>query len=94
MNKVVVSAPGKIHLMGEHAVVYGKPALIAAINKRLVATVSASEKFEIESPEEKKLIEKAVEVVGKIKKGKFEASPGKHCEWCAYREICPFAFKS
>ncbi|KKR48656.1 MAG: Hydroxymethylglutaryl-CoA synthase [Microgenomates group bacterium GW2011_GWC1_41_8] len=63
MNKVVVSAPGKIHLMGEHAVVYGKPALIAAINKRLVATVSASEKFEIESPEEKKLIEKAVEVV-------------------------------
>ena len=37
--------------------------------------------------------EKAVKVVGDIKKGKFEASPGMHCNWCAYREICPFAFK-
>lgn len=37
---ITVSVPGKIHLMGEHAVVYGKPALLAAINRRLTVTVS------------------------------------------------------
>lgn len=36
---IIVSAPGKVHLMGEHAVVYGKPALLAAINKRLTVSV-------------------------------------------------------
>ena len=40
--KVVVSAPGKIHLMGEHAVVYGKPALLAAINRRLSVTIESA----------------------------------------------------
>ncbi|MDP3941109.1 MAG: mevalonate kinase [bacterium] len=34
MKPITVSAPGKIHLMGEHAVVYGKPALLAAIDRR------------------------------------------------------------
>ena len=36
---IIVSAPGKIHLLGEHAVVYGKPALLAAIDKRLYVEI-------------------------------------------------------
>jgi len=32
---IKVSAPGKVHLIGEHAVVYNEPAIIAAIGKRI-----------------------------------------------------------
>jgi len=37
---IIVSAPTKVHLMGEHAVVHGKPAIIAAIEKRITAKVT------------------------------------------------------
>lgn len=40
MKEVVVSAPGKLMLLGEHAVVYGKPCLVTAVNKRLNIKVS------------------------------------------------------
>lgn len=36
---ITVSAPGKIHLLGEHAVVYGKPALLAAVDKRVYVRI-------------------------------------------------------
>ncbi len=39
MKRIKVSAPGKIHLLGEHVVVYGKPAFLAAINKRVYVEI-------------------------------------------------------
>jgi len=35
MKSIQYSAPAKVIISGEHAVVYGKPALVCAINKRL-----------------------------------------------------------
>jgi len=40
MKSVTVSSPSKLHLSGEHAVVYGKPAVLVATNKRLSVTLS------------------------------------------------------
>ena len=39
---ITVSVPSKIHLLGEHAVVYGKPALLAAIDRRISVTIAPS----------------------------------------------------
>jgi len=39
MKKVTVSAPGKLHVSGEHAVVYGKPTLIMATTLRMYVTL-------------------------------------------------------
>ena len=40
MKKIKVSAPGKLHLLGEHVVVYNKPAIIAAVDKRCFVEVT------------------------------------------------------
>ncbi len=46
----------------------------------------------LEQLEEKK--EDVAGVIDEIKKGKFEAKSGMHCNWCDYKDICPFAFKN
>ncbi len=38
-RKMTVSAPGKLMLMGEHAVVYGYPCLVAAVDRRITVEV-------------------------------------------------------
>jgi mevalonate kinase len=62
--KTIVSAPGKIHLMGEHAVVHGAPALLAAVNRRLVATVEDADSLKIETEADDMLVREAIRVVG------------------------------
>lgn len=41
---ITITVPGKIHLLGEHTVVYGKPALLTAINLSVSVTLSPTSK--------------------------------------------------
>src|SRR3989344_2396885 len=51
MNKITVSAPGKLMLFGEHAVVYNHPCLVTAVDQRirLEAEILESSNFELEA---------------------------------------------
>lgn len=40
-----------------------------------------------------KAVEEVKEIVGEIKKGKFEPNSGFLCGWCDYKDICPFRDK-
>lgn len=63
---ITVSAPGKIHLLGEHTVVYGKPALLAAVNLRISISI-VSTKSETSKTEIQKIVEPIIEKELKIK---------------------------
>ncbi len=60
---ITFSAPAKVHLLGEHAVVYGKPALLTTVGLRVYTTIS-TKKNSTDSPLEK-TIRKVVEPVVK-----------------------------
>ncbi len=53
MKKITVSAPGKLMLFGEHAVVYGYPCIVTAVNQRMKVTVEELEtnEFIIDAPD-------------------------------------------
>lgn len=78
MKKIVVSAPGKIHLSGEHAVVHGKPAVVVSTSKRLYVTLSEesgkrkAEKILSEVRSKDRFIDEIVKVVEKKYKTRFE----------------------
>jgi len=40
MTSFKISSPGKLHIIGEHSVVYGKPAILSAVNKRCFCEIS------------------------------------------------------
>ena len=47
IKKIKASAPGKLMLFGEHAVIYNRPCLVTAVNKRISVEVSENNKNEI-----------------------------------------------
>lgn len=53
MKQVTVSAPGKLMLLGEHAVLYGRPCIVTAINQRITVTASLDAKplFTLSAPD-------------------------------------------
>ena len=48
MNKVTISAPGKLMLLGEHAVVYNHPCLVTAVDQRMRATAEILDVLEFQ----------------------------------------------
>lgn len=66
---VTVSVPGKVNLMGEHAIVHGYPAILAAVDLRMRVSVESSRfrvhgsRLEVISSESDKYVRQVVEVV-------------------------------
>jgi len=77
---IIISAPGKIHLSGEHSVVYGQPALLATIDKRILITLKQRKDFKIKIHDKKLTdlslvsfgIKKIYQILGKKPKSGFD----------------------
>src|SRR3989344_5688813 len=73
---ITISVPSKVHLLGEHSVVYGKPALLVAINKRISVTINYSKNkqilgvqlYEKEIKQLLEILEKEIKKLTKLKK--------------------------
>ncbi len=52
-HKVTASAPGKLVILGEHAVVYGRPCIVTAVGQRLFVTATPIDKpvLELSAPD-------------------------------------------
>lgn len=52
-NSITVSAPGKLMLLGEHAVLYGRPCIVTAVGQRMKATVELTGQpiFQLNAPD-------------------------------------------
>ena len=50
---IKASAPGKLMLFGEHAVVYGYPCIVTTVSSRIYVEVEKSEQFKIDAPQVK-----------------------------------------
>ena len=53
MKNVTVSAPGKLMLFGEHAVLYNKPCLVTTVNQRMYVKLEILEEpeFQLDAPD-------------------------------------------
>ncbi len=66
--KIKVSAPGKLMLFGEHAVVYNRPCIVTAVSARLYVELESTwGRFKIDAPQAKdfRFVEEAVSVFKK-----------------------------
>ena len=52
MNQISVSAPGKLLLLGDHAVVHSRPCIVTAVGQRMhaVVTILDEKEFQLEAP--------------------------------------------
>jgi len=63
IKKIKVSAPGKIILSGEHAVVYGYPEILSAIDRRIfIETEETGLGLDVQPVEGKLIVEQAIEI--------------------------------
>jgi len=67
-SKLTVSIPGKLMLMGEHAVIYGSPCIVTAVDQRVRITTEILDElvFRLEAPDVKVInYQKELEEIGK-----------------------------